>query len=268
VQRRVRAAAHRRLLRGPHAVFLAGIGPAPGLARGVLCRAGMAVHGELFGRLDASIAEQWTRAKASAAWRGIVSAGWSRELYRVTMLQLFHYTRHNSINQALAALRAEPEQVELLRFVYAHAKEELGHEKLILHDLKSIGLWRDGDALEPPLPATDALINYLYGVALREGAVARLGYSYWAEAVYGEIAPLLLAAQTSLSLTERQMTFFAAHSRIDVQHAQQVRAAIARSVTTAEQADAVHRVATTTLWLTLELFAQAFEAVARARKAA
>jgi len=31
-------------------------------------------------------------------------------------------------------------QAELLRFVYGHAKEELGHEQLVLNDLKSIGL--------------------------------------------------------------------------------------------------------------------------------
>ena len=55
----------------------------------------------------------------------------SAELYRLTMVQIFHYTRHNSINQAVAAFRAEPEQLSLLRFVYGHAREELGHEKMV-----------------------------------------------------------------------------------------------------------------------------------------
>src|SRR3954469_12237900 len=117
----------------------------------------MTLHRELFARLDGSIAELWAQAAASEAWRRIVASGFSAELYRRTMFQIFHYTRHNSIHQAVAALRTEPEQLELLRFVYRHAKEELGHEKLVLHDLASMGLWHEGDVVEPPLPATDAL---------------------------------------------------------------------------------------------------------------
>ena len=44
------------------------------------------------------------------------------------------------------------------------------------------------DTVAVPLPATEALVGYLYYVALRYGAVARLGYSFWAEGVYGHIA--------------------------------------------------------------------------------
>lgn len=228
----------------------------------------MTLHDDLFARLDSSIANLWAQAQASTFWRQIVASGCDPELYRVTMIQIFHYTRHNSINQAVAALRTEPEQMSLLRFVYGHAKEELGHEKLVVHDLKSVGMMKDGDALDPPLPATDALINYLYGIALREGALARLGYSYWAESVYGHIGPLLLTAKKSLALDDRNMTFFAAHSEIDSKHAEQVRSAICLAVTTPEQAEAIHRVAVTSLWLTIQLLAQAFDAARGARKAA
>ena len=56
------------------------------------------------------------------------------------MCQIFHYTRHNSVNQAAAAFRADPDDLPLLRFIYGHAKEELGHERLALHDLRSSGL--------------------------------------------------------------------------------------------------------------------------------
>jgi pyrroloquinoline quinone (PQQ) biosynthesis protein C len=219
----------------------------------------MSLHHDLFARLDATIAHQWARAGASDFWRSIVSNGCSRELYRITMVQIFHYTRHNSINQAVAALRTDPTDWQLLRFMYGHAKEELGHERLVVHDLKAIGLMGDDERVDPPLPATDALINYLYGVALREGAISRLGYSYWAETVYDQIGPLLSSAKQSLGIDDRNMTFFAAHSVIDVKHAEEVRSAIRRAVTTIEQGDAVHRVAATSLWLTLQLLEQAFE---------
>ena len=103
----------------------------------------MTLHANLFARLDSSIADLWAQASATEFWKQIVSNGCSPELYRLTMVQIFHYTRHNSINQAAAAFRTEPEQMALLRFAYGHAKEELGHEKLVEHDLKSIGLLED-----------------------------------------------------------------------------------------------------------------------------
>ena len=221
-------------------------------------------HQALFARLDAAINQAWARARSGAFWTHVVQADCSAELYRITMTQIFHYTRHNSINQAVAAFRADPAELPLLRFVYEHAKEELGHEQMVLHDLKAAGLLRDESELDAPLPATDALIQYLYGVALREGPIARLGYSYWAESAYAQIAPLLAAARASLGLSDGQMTFFAEHSALDARHAEAVKEMICRAVSTAEQARAVERVLTTSLWLTVSLLEQAFEQEASA----
>jgi Iron-containing redox enzyme len=213
----------------------------------------------LFVRLDAAIAKSWARLRSAALWQHVASAGCDRELYRVALTQIFHYTRHNSINQAVAAFRADPAELALLRFVYKHAKEELGHERFIVHDLESAGLLADGDELDEPLAATDALIHYLYGVALREGPIPRLGYSYWAESAYAEIAPLIAAARTSLALSDSDMTFFVAHSVLDRQHIEEVKEVMCRAITTPEQARAVERVALTSLWLTQSLLEQAFE---------
>ena len=222
----------------------------------------VALHSDLFARLDLAIEDQWAGAKAGRLWRHVTELGMNRDLYRLTMAQLFHYARHNSINQAVAVFRAEPEEIALLRFAYEHAKEELGHERMILHDLRSSGLLRPDEPLADPLPATDALINYLYGVALREGPIPRLGYSYWAESAYRHIAPLLVATRDSLGLTDRQMTFFAAHAEIDLRHAEQVRDIIRRTVTTPDRAEAVIRVAVTSLWLTIQILEQAFAGTA------
>jgi pyrroloquinoline quinone (PQQ) biosynthesis protein C len=215
----------------------------------------------LFAELDAGIAKLWAEARQGRFWRHVEEHGCSPALYRLTMLQIFQYTRHNSINQAVAAFRADPEDLSLLRFVYDHAREELGHEQLVLHDLRSVGLLDEGAAELPPLPATDALINYLYGVALREGPLARLGYSYWAESVYEQVTPLLGRVRESLALNERDLRFFNAHSAIDARHSLQVRSALERAVKTRAQADSVRRVALTSLWLTVQLLEQAFAAV-------
>jgi pyrroloquinoline quinone (PQQ) biosynthesis protein C len=224
---------------------------------------------ELFTRLDASITQLWVEAEQGPFWRHVTEHGFDRRLYALTMAQIYHYTRHNSVNQAIAALHAPPEQIGLLRFIYSHAREELGHEKLVLHDLRAVGLLEPKEVVtDEPLPATDALINYIYSIALREGPIPRLGYSYWAESVYEHIAPLLDSARRSMGLTDREMAFFVAHAEIDTKHAEEVKEAIQRAVTTQEQADAVHRVAVTTLWLTIELLNQAYTVWSRQPAAA
>lgn len=219
-----------------------------------------ALHEELFARLETAIGDIWSTAREGRFWTHVQENGFDRALYRLVMVQVYHYTRHNSINQAVAAFGAAPEQIGLLRFVYTHAGEELGHENMVLHDLRAIGLLEPGETItDAPLPATDALINYLYGVAIRQGPIARLGYSYWAESVYGHIAPLLARGRESLNLTDREMAFFVAHAEIDSKHAVEVQHAIRGSVRTQADADAVYRVATTTLWLTVMVLEQSYD---------
>lgn len=219
---------------------------------------------DLFARLDARIDAMWQAAKRTDLWLHVTSYGMPADLYRDLMVQVYHYTRHNSLNQAMTVIGVSPEERPLLRFIYRHADGELGHEQMVLHDLRSVGLLgRDIEVDDlPRLPATEALIGYLAGLSLRPdaGAVARLGYSYWAESVYEHIAPVLGAARSSLALTDRQMTFFVAHSSIDEGHAHEVQQVVTKVVRTARQADAVFETARTTLWLTLEILNQAFQA--------
>jgi hypothetical protein len=219
---------------------------------------------ELFARLDARIGAMWQVAKRSDLWLHVTSYGMPADLYRDLMVQVYHYTLHNSLNQAMTVIGVSPEERPLLRFIYRHADGELGHEQMVLHDLRSAGLLgRDIEVDDlPRLPATEALVGYLAGLSLRPGAgaVARLGYSYWAEAVYEHIAPVLGAARSSLALSDRQMTFFVAHSSIDEAHAHEVQQVVTKVVRTLRQADAVLETAHTTLWLTLEILNQAFHA--------
>lgn len=217
-------------------------------------------HEALFARLDASIDEIWDQASRSASWTYMLHNGFDLALYRMLMVQIYHFTRHNSINQAVAVVNTAPEQTALLRYAYNHAREELGHENMVLHDLRAIGLLDPGETItEPPISATDALINYLYGVAIRQGLIALLGYSYWADSANGHIAPLLEKARESLGLNGRQMMFFLPAAEIGSKHAVAVERAIRRSVQTQAEADAVHRVATTSLWLMVKLLEQTFE---------
>lgn len=205
---------------------------------------------EFFARLDEIVDAGWARIKRGAFARHVAEHGVSPELYRRTMIEVFHYTRHNSINQAVAAYRVAPERTKLLGFCYRHAGEELGHERMVVRDLEAAGLLDPSLLTAPPLPPTQALIGYLYYVALDRGAVPRLGYSYWAESAYGHIGSMLSRARQDLKLTDRKMTFFVSHSDIDEKHAADVRDVIRENVRTEEERSAVIEVARTTLYMT------------------
>jgi pyrroloquinoline quinone (PQQ) biosynthesis protein C len=205
-------------------------------------------------RLQETVDAEWGKIKQGAFWRRVMDEPVSAGLYRDLMLQVYHYSRHNSMNQAVAAFQPAPEG--LLKFVYRHAAEELGHERMVIHDLKSIGMFEDEDLAKDPLPATEALIGYLYYVALRYGAVARLGYSFWAEGVYGHIAGPFAKISKDLKLTSKSLTFFGSHAQADEAHIRQVTEAIERFATTPADQAAVLKVARTTLFLTGQLIEQ------------
>ncbi len=204
-----------------------------------------------FKELDAIVDSGWAKIKKGRYWNHSLEQTVTVELYQQVMLQVYHYTRFNSINQAACAFSADPNQTTLLRFVYKHALEELGHEKMVIRDLESIGALPA--SLPAPLPPTQALIAYLNDVAIRLGPVARLGYSYWAEEVYEHIQPILNKFRTDLGLKDEQMTFFVAHSTIDEKHSEEVRLAMQRSVRTDEERALIKEVARVTLYLTGQL---------------
>ena len=204
--------------------------------------------------LRQAVDAQWSEIKRGEFWRLVQQRPVRKELYRDMMLQVYHYSRHNSVNQAVAAFVPAPEG--LLKFVYRHAAEELGHEKMVIHDLKSLDLWHDTDAQAEPMPAAEALIGYLYYVALRYGPIARLGYSFWAEGAHAHIAEPLAKICKDLQLTSKNVTFFGSHAEADEDHIRQVEDAITKYARTPEEQALVRRVAQTTLSLSGQLLDQ------------
>ncbi|AKT33625.1 iron-containing redox enzyme family protein [Pseudomonas syringae pv. actinidiae] len=211
-----------------------------------------------FKELDAIVDAGWAQIKQGKYWQHSLANPTSPSLYQQIMLQVYHYTRYNSVNQAACAFSADPEQTTLLRFVYKHALEELGHERMVLRDLESVGLLPQ--EMPAPLAPTQALIAFLNDVAIRKGPIARLGYSYWAEEVYDHIQPILDRFRRDLSLKDEQMTFFVAHSSIDEKHSEEVRLAMQRAVKTEEDRRQIKEVARVTLWLTGQLMEEALRA--------
>ena len=217
----------------------------------VVSRVSVAANASFTETLRQTVDAEWAQIKQGAFWRRVMGAPVAPALWRDLLLQVYHYSRHNSMNQAVASFVPAPEG--LLKFVYKHAGEELGHERMVTHDLKSIGMLDEQDLSAAPYPPTEALIGYLYYVALRYGPVARLGYSFWAEGAHAHIQELLSKICRDLQLTSKNVTFFGAHAEADEQHILQVEDAIGRFATTPQDQELVARVAKTTLYLTGQL---------------
>lgn len=192
--------------------------------------------------------EEWGKIKKGKFFE-IAQKDLTKELYVQAMIQVYHYTKNNAINQAAATFNADHKKVGLLRFAMKHALEELGHENMVVNDLAAMGI--DASVFDSkPLPATEALNGYLYSLAIKGGVIPRLGYSFWAEDSYEHLQPLLEACRTKLKLADNQLTFFVAHSVIDEKHAQDVNNAIEKWVETDSEREEIIQVAKTTLYLT------------------
>lgn len=210
-------------------------------------------------RLDETLAATWQQVFARTRLIRAVERGEiDRRLYALYLFETYHYTLHNSRNQALVGVRALEHNGTYLKFCFEHACEEVGHEQMALHDIRSLGLAGGDFEIPAARAATEILIAYLYWISATGNPLRRLGYSFWAEGAYSYITPLVDRVQEVLGLADSQLTFFIAHARIDQEHAREVREMIAQHCKTAEDWAEVERVMVTTLRLTSGMMEEVF----------
>ncbi|MCV2884819.1 iron-containing redox enzyme family protein [Aestuariibacter sp. AA17] len=205
-------------------------------------------------KLEQKVASIWDDVLTNSPFiHEIMSGKATKALYAIYMIETYHYTKHNAKNQALVAVMGNDLPGNYQSYCFHHAHEEAGHELMALSDIRSIGF--DGDAVlaSKPLPATETLIAYLYWISATGNPVQRLGYSFWAENVYGYIDPVLKAIQSTLNLTPQNMKFFVAHSVIDDKHADEVNEMLEMCCKTQDDVDAVTAVMENSLVLTARI---------------
>lgn len=203
-----------------------------------------------FKHLDARVAAAWNEIlTGSRLVRAITEGRVDRILYAMYMMETHHYTAHNARNQALVGVRLS-DHAPYAKFCFEHAAEEVGHEKMALHDVMSMGLKEHPVEIPRPLPETEVLIAYLYWISLVGNPLQRLGYSYWAENAYQYITPLIERLREVLGLERSQLTFFIAHAEIDASHFEEIRSVMKRTCKSASDWDDVERVMETSLRLT------------------
>src|SRR5690606_31794298 len=83
--------------------------------------------------------DEWAKIKSGLFFK-LVREEIEVDLYVLAMAQVYHYTKNNAINQAAAVFNEDHKKIGLLRFGMKHALEELGHENMVINDLKAIGI--------------------------------------------------------------------------------------------------------------------------------
>lgn len=145
-----------------------------------------------------------------------------KALFVMYMLETYHYTKHNTKNQALVGVRNLTLPHRYTSYCFKHAREEIGHEDMALRDIANLDFVLPEIKNLKPLPATEVLIAYLYWISFQGNPIQRLGYSYWAESCYHYINPIIQKLSSVLKLKEDQLSFFIAHSSIDEKHFKEV----------------------------------------------
>jgi FkbM family methyltransferase len=205
---------------------------------------------ELKKRLSDYMASQ----RESWSYLKVIKLGYaSKKLYAIYMLETYHYTFHNSRNQAAVAARKDEMDINYMKFCLHHAEEEAGHEMMAFSDIKRLGYSLTKDKLPQPLPATQELIHYIYDIAENANPLARLGYSFWAERVYSYISPLLKLMKVAVGIPNKSMSFFNEHSDIDAKHAKEVDEAIIRYAKTDDDWKAIEECMIGTLDRTIRM---------------
>jgi pyrroloquinoline quinone (PQQ) biosynthesis protein C len=212
-------------------------------------------------RLKQRLQSDFEKLSASPYLAQVMEPGFvDKRLYAIYLVETYHYTRHNSRNQAVVATRPEALDPRYMKFCLRHAEEETGHELMALHDLKNLGFASLTEKdLPAPLESTQTLIAYLYYTAQHANPLARLGYSYWAEQSYGYIQPLLGMISKGLGVPDNAMTFFREHSAIDEGHARVVKETIERFAKNDSDWDAIESCMANSLTLTARMLDEVFE---------
>src|SRR5262245_46852938 len=138
-----------------------------------------------FDHLDRSVEREWSRIiEESPFFRAIRGGLTDRRFIGLHLLEMYQITRHTPIHQALVIRdlgTPTSSTIQYTRYCLKHALEEVGHEQMAVHDLRSLGFVAEAEHFPPPLPETEALISYLYRLATTGNPLKRLGYTYWAE---------------------------------------------------------------------------------------
>lgn len=141
--------------------------------------------------------------------------------YAEWLSQAFYIARRSTSYLGLCMFHSE-HLPEFQKRCAGHIQEELGHEKLIMNDIKNLG-----QSLRPELGPTQAVYQTQYFRIVADDATSFLGYVFFLEL----LAPIYGAPLVEKIQAKNALSFLKVHARADEDHiesAQQVLAMLNR----------------------------------------
>ncbi len=171
-----------------------------------------------FERLKQEFAAVSAEFNQSPAMKRFASGQMGVSHYKEILKQVYFYTRENPQIQALASVHFRGSDRDLVRMFFKHAVSEIGHDKMALSDLASLG---EDPAPIPngnPLPATRALTAFVFYEIQFGNPIAYLGYLYFLEFLPTGSGGIYMRMLENLGVPLSAMSFLQEHVSVDVQH--------------------------------------------------
>jgi hypothetical protein len=144
--------------------------------------------------------------------------GASRSLYIDFLTEAYHHVKHTFPLLALAASRTSDERYQDALIEYM--KEERGHEKWILDDIRMVGGNPDAVRAGAPGAPCQIMVGYAYYAIEHVSPYAFLGSVHVLEGISVLLADKLAdALKTSLGLeSDAGFTYLRTHGSLDIEH--------------------------------------------------
>jgi heme oxygenase len=137
---------------------------------------------------------------------------------------MYHFVRSSSETLVYSAAGVSNQRVR--DYLWQHAAEELGHEKLIAHDFGVLGGDESWLVTSQPLPLVQGYISHFRALGFLTAPEERLGAVYVIEHVGKVLGPAVTRGLLGAGFEARAMTFASTHSGEDDAHAGDIRALI------------------------------------------
>ncbi|MGO4872274.1 MAG: TenA family transcriptional regulator [Roseiarcus sp.] len=148
-----------------------------------------------------------------------VSSGATRALYREFLTQAYHHVKHTFPLLALAASRTPDERYQDALFEYM--REERGHEKWILDDIRAMGGDADATRNGEAAPACRIMVGYSYYAIEHVSPYALLGSVHVLEGMSVLLADRLADALQKNMLAVKSdagFSYLRSHGSLDKSH--------------------------------------------------
>lgn len=148
----------------------------------------------------------------------MASGDFTKDHYIGMMQQIYLQVRENPSLQALSTSKFRGSQRDIIKMYLKHAVSEVGHDDLVLDDLKALGVDVSQMRYQKPLPSVAACIAFPYWAIHQLNPMTYLGFIFHLEAMPTNSGNKYMEMLKAKGIPESAMTFIQEHATVDIAH--------------------------------------------------